>query len=90
MNNRDNHIWAEIKTIKDMIQSNKKSLNKYTDMRDDKEESDIHDTQDALIEVDVDRLQAQADAENALIELDEALEERLADIENALCELTEE
>lgn len=85
-----NEVAKELKKIRDSIQSNKRELNAYTDMRDDKNKSDNNDTQNALIEVDEDRLQAQADAENALIELDEALEERLADIENALCELTEE
>lgn len=53
-------------------------------------EGDIKDTQDALLEVDEDRLQAQADAEDALIELDEAINTRLDDIENAICELSEE
>lgn len=50
----------------------------------------INETQDAILEIDESRLQAESDAENALIELDEAIEQRLADIENALCEITEE
>ena len=53
-------------------------------------EDKITETQDAIMEVDTDRLQVEADTENAIIELDEEMEQRLADIENALCELTEE
>lgn len=57
----------------------------FTPMRD-KINTDIIETQDALIEVDDDRLQAQADIENALIEIDEAI----SNIELAICELSEE
>ena len=62
----------------------------YTDNRDNANEKNITDTQNALIELDEDRLQAQSDSENALIELDEEIHQSLAEIENALCELTEE
>lgn len=82
-------ITKEIKTIKDMIQDSKKSLNDYTDMRDNKNESDISDTQTALIESDEARIEEMSEAENALCELSEEIDERLSDIENALCELSE-
>lgn len=87
---RISDIYKSINAIKQIIVE-KINLNyEYTNMLDKDNNIKISNTQNALIEVDEDRLQVEADAENALIELDEAIDERLADIENALCELTEE
>ena len=73
-----------------LVQKNIKMLNKHTDKRDDQNESDISDTQNALIESDEARIEEMSETENALCELSEEVDERLSDIENALCELTEE
>lgn len=84
------NVYQSINAVSKRVTDLGMRLNKYTDGRDDKNEQDIKDTEDALIEVDEDRLQSQADTENAIIELDEAIGTRLDDIENALCELSEE
>ena len=90
MNGIDRSTAKELKTVRDMIQEAKRSLNDFTDMRDDKNEADITDTQNALIESDEARIEEMSETENAICELSEEVEERLSDIENALCELTEE
>lgn len=84
------NISKELKTIRDMIRTNKKNLNDYTDMRDNKNESEIADAQNALIEVDDAKYLTETETENAICELSEELDERIADLENALCEFTEE
>lgn len=61
----------ELKTIKDMIQNSKKELNDYTNMRDDKNESDITDTQNAACELSEELETRLSDIENALCELTE-------------------
>ena len=54
-----------------MIQDSKKSLNDFTDMRDDKNESDIGDAQNATCELSEDVESRLSDIENALCELTE-------------------
>lgn len=71
MNGIDRDVAKELKTIKDMIQSNKKSLNDFTDMRDDKNESDNNDTQNAACELSAELDERITDLENALCELTE-------------------
>lgn len=71
MDGIDRDIAKELKTIKDMIQDSKKSLNDFTDMRDDKNESDIGDAQNATCELSEDVESRLSDIENALCELTE-------------------
>lgn len=67
-------IAKELKTIKDMIQSNKKSLNDYTDLRDDKNETDNTDSQIATCELSEELDERITDVEVAICELSEILE----------------
>lgn len=70
----DIEIAKELKTIKDMVQSSKKSLNNYTDMRDDKNESDNTDSQIATCELSEELDERITDVEVAICELSEILE----------------
>lgn len=90
MNGIDRYVAKELKTIKDMIQNSKKDLNDYTNMRDDKNESDNTETQNAACELSEEMDIGMSDLENAICEQSEMIEQALSDIENALCELTEE
>ena len=83
-------IYKSINAVSEKVNDAISRLNRYTDYQDKINKTNINDVENALIEVDEDRLQAESDAENALIELDETIDERLADIENALCELSEQ
>ncbi len=83
-------LYKAINAVSNKLNNLGKRLNDYADLRDNANKQSIIETQDALIEVDESRIQAEADAENALIELDETVHEELADLENALCELSEE
>lgn len=67
----DIEVAKELKTIKDMIQSGKKSLNDYTDMRDNKNEFDNMETQNAACELSAELDERITDLENALCELTE-------------------
>lgn len=89
MENQDN-IYQAIAAVSRKVNSAQASVDSLLKFRADANEQSITDTQNALIELDEDRLQAQSDSENALIELDEEIHQSLAEIENALCELTEE
>lgn len=86
----DLKIYQAIAAVSRKVNSEQKALDELIIIRADANEQSIIDTQNALIELDEDRLQAQSDSENALIELDEEIHQSLSDIENALCELTEE
>lgn len=67
-------IAKELKIIKDMIQRNKKTLNDYTNMRDDKNESDNTDNQIATCELSEELDKRITDVEVAICELSENLE----------------
>lgn len=84
------NIYQAINAVSNKVNDYVGRLNDYAVNEDKRNQQGIIDTQDALMEVDEDRLQEEADLENALIELDENIDERIADIELALCELTEE
>ena len=83
-------IYKAIAAVSRKVNSAQASFDALSKIRADANEQAVTDTQNALIELDEDRLQAQSDSENALIELDEEIHQSLAEIENALCELTEE
>lgn len=83
-------ILKAISDTSQKINATQASVDRLLKIRADANEQAVTDTQNALIELDEDRLQAQSDSENALIELDEEIHQSLAEIENALCELTEE
>lgn len=86
----DLKIYQAIAAVSRKVNSAQASVDALSKIRADANEQAATDTQNALIELDEDRLQAQSDSENALIELDEEIHQSLAEIENALCELTEE
>lgn len=67
-------IAKELKIIKDMIQRNKKNLNEYTNMRDDKNESDNTDSQIATCELSEELDKRITDVEVAICELSENLD----------------
>lgn len=67
----DRQVAKELKTVRDMIQHSKKELNQFTNMRDDKNESDIDDTQNATCELSEEIDARISDIENALCELTE-------------------
>ena len=70
----DKQTAKELKTIKDMIQDAKRSLNKFTNMRDDKNEADNNDTQNATCELSEELDSRVSDLENAICELSEIIE----------------
>ena len=70
-----NEVAKELKKIRDSIQSNKRELNAYTDMRDDKNKSDNNDTQNATCELSEELDERISDVELAICELSEMLEE---------------
>lgn len=67
----EKEIAKELKAIRDMVQDGKRELNSYTDGRDDKNESEISDTQNATCELSEELDQRITDIENALCELTE-------------------
>lgn len=70
----DIEIARELKIIKDRILDSKKSLNDYTNMRDDENESNNTDSQIATCELSEELDERITDVEIAICELSEILE----------------
>ena len=74
------NLSKELKKIRDLIQKVKRELNIYTDMRDKKNEIDIAETQNALIEADIVSIEETEEEENAICDLSAELDEGIADL----------
>ena len=83
-------IFKTINSISKKINDLARRTGAHTEMRDNKNEADISDTQNAACELSEEMDIGMSDLENAICEQSEMIEQALSDIENALCELTEE